>query len=97
MVSQFTLCHVLKGNKPDFHNAMSGEKAKVIFDNMVSQLGKQYKAEKIQTGVFGAMMSVGIENDGPVTIVLDSRENDKSVPTTPVTEVPQDEVSTSEK
>lgn len=78
MVSQFTLAHDLKKNKPDFRKAMTGDKALVVFNDVISEIGKQYQPDKVQTGVFGAMMSVSIENDGPVTIVLDSREDRSS-------------------
>lgn len=74
LVSQFTLCHVLKGNKPDFHNAMKGPDAKVLFDRVVADLRSLHKPEKVLTGEFGAHMNVGIENDGPVTIVLDTKD-----------------------
>jgi D-tyrosyl-tRNA(Tyr) deacylase len=58
-VSQFTLYGKLnKGNKPDFHHAMGGEKAKEMYDNLLDQLGKDYDPSKIQDGVFGAMMNV---------------------------------------
>lgn len=73
MVSQFTLCHVLKGNKPDFHNAMKGDLAKPMFDKMVANMAAAYKPECIATGAFGAHMHVALVNDGPVTITLDSK------------------------
>ena len=86
----------MKGNKPDFHNAMGGDEAKKLFDLFLSELsaGKEpyfaihfsfwfclgYNKDKIQTGVFGAMMKVELENDGPVTIEVNSPEQkpDKS-------------------
>ena len=74
LVSQFTLCFVLKGNKPDFHNAMKGPEAKVLFDKIVADFGMLHKPDKVQTGEFGAHMNVGIDNDGPVTIVLDTKD-----------------------
>lgn len=73
MVSQFTLCHVWKGNKPDFHRAMKAEAAKAMFDDMVGRMKAAYAPEKICTGEFGAWMSVNLCNDGPVTVVVDSR------------------------
>jgi len=76
-VSQFTLYAVLKGNKPDFHCAMGGEQASTLFDLFVSELKKGYDQEKIQTGVFGAMMEVELVNDGPVTIEINSPEKKK--------------------
>jgi D-tyrosyl-tRNA(Tyr) deacylase len=77
LVSQFTLCHVLKGNKPDFHNAMSGPEAKILFDKLVESVRKAHPdPSKIQTGAFGEYMNVSIVNDGPVTIQLNSRGED---------------------
>lgn len=49
LVSQFTLFAILKGNKPDFHLAMSGEDAHVFFDKFVEDAKKAYKPEKIQS------------------------------------------------
>lgn len=57
-ISQFTLYYKLKGNKPDFHHAMSGEKAKDLYDKLLEKLGRDYDATKIKDGVFGAMMEV---------------------------------------
>lgn len=71
-ISQFTLYYKLKGNKPDFHHAMSGEKAKEMYDQLLATLGKDYSPDKIKDGVFGAMMNVQIFNDGPVTIEIES-------------------------
>ena len=68
LVSQFTLYQVFKGNKPDFHFAMNGEPAKVLFDKIVDCVKKKYDPNKIQTGTFGAYMNVDLCNDGPVTI-----------------------------
>jgi D-tyrosyl-tRNA(Tyr) deacylase len=77
LVSQFTLCHVLKGNKPDFHNAMKGPEAKVIFDQLVEAVRKGHtQPALVQTGAFGEHMNVSIVNDGPVTIQLNSRSED---------------------
>eukprot|EP00759_Apiculatamorpha_spiralis_P025156 PhF_6_TR28236/c0_g1_i1/m.41765/K07560/dtd, DTD1; D-tyrosyl-tRNA(Tyr) deacylase len=71
LVSQFTLCHTLKGNKPDFHKAMKSDLARVCFDDFVKLVGSKYDPSKVQTGAFGEMMKVDIVNDGPVTLVLD--------------------------
>ncbi len=67
-VSQFTLYSIFKGNKPDYHFAMNGEPAKILFDKIVDNAKKKYDPNKIQTGTFGAMMEVDLCNDGPVTI-----------------------------
>lgn len=71
LVSQFTLYSFMKGNKPDFHQAMENEKAQVMFNAIVDALKKKYDPNKIQTGKFGAYMNVSLINDGPVTINWD--------------------------
>lgn len=71
-ISQFTLYYKLKGNKPDFHHAMSGEAAKDLYDKFLLKLGADYEPTKIKDGVFGAMMEVTIQNSGPVTIEIES-------------------------
>ena len=68
LVSQFTLYHILKGNKPDFHSAMEGDKAKDFFDKLVAKTKEKYDEKKVQTGQFGAYMFIDMECDGPVTI-----------------------------
>lgn len=74
-VSQFTLEMVLKGNKPDFHGAMEPELSQVFYENFLQQMRESYSQEKVKDGVFGAMMQVHIQNDGPVTIPLESPDN----------------------
>ncbi|KAF7664707.1 hypothetical protein LDENG_00168800 [Lucifuga dentata] len=71
-VSQFTLQCILKGNKPDFHSAMPAELAQPFYDNMLENMRSTYKPELIKNGKFGARMQVQIQNDGPVTIELNS-------------------------
>jgi len=71
-VSQFTLQCILKGNKPDFHEAMAGDDSKQFYHQMLLDLRKNYQDDKIKDGLFGAHMMVNIENDGPVTIELNS-------------------------
>ena len=68
LVSQFTLYHILKGNKPDFHGAMEGDKAKELFDKIVAKTREKYDEKKVQTGKFGEYMFIDMECDGPVTI-----------------------------
>lgn len=68
LVSQFTLYGMLKGNKPDFHASMEADKARDLFNYLVSELKKTYFEEKIQTGKFQALMEVGSVINGPVTI-----------------------------
>ena len=45
---QFTLCHVLKGNKPDFHNALTSEKSEPMYLEFLEMIGKMYTPEKIK-------------------------------------------------
>ncbi|KAJ7578468.1 D-Tyr tRNAtyr deacylase-like domain-containing protein [Mycena floridula] len=74
-VSQFTLlANTTKGNKPDFHRAMSAESSREMYAAFLEKLGQSYKPEKIQDGQFGAMMNVSLTNEGPVTFTLDSRK-----------------------
>jgi D-tyrosyl-tRNA(Tyr) deacylase len=68
LVSQFTLYNTLKGNKPDFHFAMEGNKANELFDKIVKRAKEKYDEKKVQTGKFGEHMLIEMECDGPVTI-----------------------------
>lgn len=74
VVSQFTLLgDAKKGRRPDFSNAMRPDDAKIFYNDFVSELKNRYIADRIKTGVFQEEMVVNIQNDGPVTIILDSR------------------------
>ncbi|XP_057779408.1 uncharacterized protein LOC130997987 [Salvia miltiorrhiza] len=75
LVSQFTLYGVLKGNKPDFHVAMPPAAAKSFYASLVERFQKAYGADAVKDGLFGAMMTVNLVNDGPVTMQLESRES----------------------
>ena len=57
-----------QGNKPDFHLAMGGEESKLLYDQLLAGLRKGYKENKVQTGVFGAMMQVGASISTPLHI-----------------------------
>uniref|UniRef100_A0AC34FL92 D-aminoacyl-tRNA deacylase n=1 Tax=Panagrolaimus sp. ES5 TaxID=591445 RepID=A0AC34FL92_9BILA len=74
VVSQFTLYGLLKGNKLDYHRAMEPTKAKEFYEKFYQDLQKAHIPVNVKDGEFGAMMSVGISNDGPVTIVVDSKD-----------------------
>jgi D-tyrosyl-tRNA(Tyr) deacylase len=70
-VSQFTLGHSLKGNKPDFSGAMGGDAACELYQELLSELRRLYDPTKVKDGKFGAMMVVDIANDGPVTLEVE--------------------------
>lgn len=73
VVSQFTLYgDVRKGRRPSYIEAAEPEKANSLYEYFVERVRAQ--GVKVQTGVFQAMMKVGLVNDGPVTILLDSRK-----------------------
>lgn len=72
-VSQFTLyASTRKGNRPSYAGAAPPDPARPAFDAFVAELSDAL-GRPVPTGVFGAMMSVRLVNDGPVTIWLDSR------------------------
>ena len=71
-ISQFTLHARTNKAKPDFHDAMRSEEALVLYNTFVDGLKSLHSL--VQTEAFGQMMSVEIHNDGPVTIILDSKE-----------------------
>ena len=56
---------------------MAGSKAKPLFDALAAGLRAKMPSERVKEGVFGAMMRVRMEGDGPVTILLDSRNRDE--------------------
>lgn len=71
-ISQFTLyADTKKGNRPSYINALGGDEATKLYDEFNTKLSEHIKVE---TGIFGADMKVSIINDGPVTILLESRE-----------------------
>ncbi len=73
VVSQFTLyASVRKGRRPSFEEAEEPSKAKDLYEKFVEEV--RSFGVRVETGVFGAMMEVYIENWGPVTIVLDSAD-----------------------
>lgn len=73
VVSQFTL-HALtkKGNRPSYIKAAKPEIAIPIYEKFISQMETEI-GKKIQTGKFGADMKVSLTNDGPVTIIIDTK------------------------
>ena len=76
VVSQFTLhAATKKGNRPSYIKAARPETAIPLYEDFIHQLENQLE-KKIQTGVFGADMQVALVNDGPVTIIIDSRNKE---------------------
>mmetsp|Transcript_20934 Transcript_20934/g.42679 ORF Transcript_20934/g.42679 Transcript_20934/m.42679 type:complete len:234 (+) Transcript_20934:13-714(+) len=74
-VSQFTLYGTLsKKNQPDYKLAMKADLAQEMYSNFLELLRNGYEMNKIFDGKFGAMMDVGLVNDGPVTIMIESRD-----------------------
>jgi D-tyrosyl-tRNA(Tyr) deacylase len=74
LLSQFTLQAITKkGSKPDFHNAMETEASRAEFSRIAQVLRSEYSEECVKTGRFQAVCNVSINNDGPVTIILDSK------------------------
>ena len=73
VVSQFTLlASTRKGTKPSWHRAAAPEVAVPLYESFVREMEKLL-GRPVATGQFGAMMEVELVNDGPVTLVLDSR------------------------
>lgn len=76
LVSQFTLHgSTRKGNRPSYIRASKPDIAIPIYEKMISQLESDL-GKKIQTGVFGADMQVELVNDGPVTIIIDTKQKE---------------------
>ena len=76
VVSQFTLhANTKKGNRPSYIKASKPEIAIPLYENFVRQIELEL-GKKIQTGKFGADMKVALINDGPVTIIIDSKSKE---------------------
>jgi len=76
LVSQFTLlANMAKGRRPSFDDAAPPEEARSLYQTLLEQFHALGLA--VQGGRFGASMTIGLENDGPVTLILDSLAKDK--------------------
>lgn len=76
VVSQFTLhASTKKGNRPSYLKAAKPETSIPLYEAFVTQL-EQDLQKKVQTGIFGADMKVKLLNDGPVTIIIDSKNKE---------------------
>lgn len=76
LISQFTLhASTKKGARPSYIKAAHPDKAIPLYESFVQELQKQLEAE-VKTGIFGAEMQVELINDGPVTIIIDSKNRE---------------------
>jgi D-tyrosyl-tRNA(Tyr) deacylase len=76
LVSQFTLhASTAKGTRPSFHAAARPEIARPLYEQFQQQLAAA-SGRPIATGEFGAMMQVALVNDGPVTLIIDSKQRE---------------------
>uniref|UniRef100_A0A7V2ZJJ0 D-aminoacyl-tRNA deacylase n=1 Tax=Ignavibacterium album TaxID=591197 RepID=A0A7V2ZJJ0_9BACT len=79
VISQFTLYgDAQRGNRPGFTDAAKPDIAIPLYEKFIDRMRKNLGPEKIKTGIFGAMMLVKIYNDGPVTIIIDSKRQEKN-------------------
>jgi len=76
LISQFTLfAQTKKGNRPSFLRAAKPEKAIPMYEQMIKTL-TTLTGKKIATGIFGADMKISLVNDGPVTILMDTKNRE---------------------
>tara|TARA_B100000963_G_scaffold359984_1_gene389130 strand:+ start:393 stop:845 length:453 start_codon:yes stop_codon:yes gene_type:complete len=76
LVSQFTLyASTKKGNRPSYINAASPELATILYNYFIQEMNSAF-GQQVKTGVFGANMQIELTNDGPVTILMDSKNKE---------------------
>lgn len=76
VISQFTLfASTKKGNRPSYIKSAKPDFAKMMYDSFITQLKASYSGT-VATGIFGADMKVSYVNDGPVTIIMDSKNKE---------------------
>jgi len=76
LISQFTLfAQTKKGNRPSFIRAARPDKAIPLYEKMIRTL-QELTGKKIATGIFGADMRISLVNDGPVTIIMDTKDKE---------------------
>jgi D-aminoacyl-tRNA deacylase len=76
LISQFTLhASTAKGTRPSFNAAARPQHATPLYEQFIAQLSTAL-GRPVETGEFGAMMEVALVNDGPVTLVIDSKSRD---------------------
>ena len=76
VISQFTLhAKTKKGNRPSYIKAARHEIAIPLYENFIKKLS-ELTGKRVATGEFGAMMDISLVNEGPVTIIIDSKENE---------------------
>lgn len=77
VISQFTLYgDARKGNRPSFTDAARPEVAEKLYQNFIERVQFNLGEDKVKAGIFGAMMQIEIHNDGPVTIIVESKSSD---------------------